>query len=56
MKISDIIETLESLKNKNGDKDVFVTINGSFERLEIVSIDTSLIHPGRIIIDTKLKF
>lgn len=56
MKISDMIKILEDLKNRQGDKEVFVTVNGSFERLEIQSVDISLIHPGRIIIDTKRQY
>ena len=52
MKISDMIKTLEDLKNRQGDREVFVTVNGSFNRLEIESVDISSIHPGIIIIDT----
>lgn len=56
MKISDMIKTLECLKNRHGDKEVFVTVNGSFDILEIESVDISLTHPGRIIVDTKRKY
>lgn len=56
MKISDMIKILEDLKNRQGDREVFVTVNGSFDRLEIESVDISSTHPGRIIIDTKRKY
>lgn len=56
MKVSDMIKTLEILEGRQGDKEVFVTVNGSFDRLKIKSVDISLIHPGRIIIDTEHEF
>ena len=56
MKISNLIEILEDLKKNQGDKEVFVTVDGSFDRLEIKSVDISLVHPGRIIIDTEHEF
>ena len=56
MKISDLINNLNKLKESEGDKEVYVTISGSFERHEISSVGTSLIHPGRIIIDVKKHF
>lgn len=56
MKISDMIKDLEDLKKNHGDKEIFVTVNGSFDRLEIKSVDISLTHPGRIIIDTRREY
>ena len=53
MKISDVIKTLEELKESQGDQELFVTACGSVKLLRIESIDNSLVYPGIIVIDTK---